>query len=136
MSITKQHIQNIGRPVLDEKEKIDREILKNKFVEHSVEALNVIVDIMKNSKSTANRLKASVFILNKVIPDGFVFDNVNNLVGTGNVTINLLPVGKTYQPNETDEEEIWEVENNDINEDWGEQVYYSKKEKITEDLII
>lgn len=49
---------------------------------------------------------------------------------TSNVTINLVTTGETYQPNEEDEKEIWDVENstdwieNDSEDDeWGNDVY-------------
>lgn len=50
---------------------------------------------------------------------------------TSNVTINLVAKGETYQPNEADEQEIWDAENNtdwmeeetDDEEEWGGEVY-------------
>ena len=47
---------------------------------------------------------------------------------TNNVTIKLVTTGETYQPNEQDEQEIWDVENNtdwmdDNDDDWGEEIY-------------
>lgn len=50
---------------------------------------------------------------------------------TSNVTINLVAKGETYQPNEADEQEIWDAENNtdwmeeetDDEEEWGDEVY-------------
>lgn len=48
---------------------------------------------------------------------------------TSNVTINLVATGESYQPNEADEEEIWNVENETdwINEkeeeEWGNDIY-------------
>ncbi len=48
---------------------------------------------------------------------------------TSNVTINLVATGESYQPNEADEEEIWNVENETdwINEkeeeEWGTDIY-------------
>ena len=50
---------------------------------------------------------------------------------TSNVTINLVPTGRTYQQNEDDEQEIWEAENDisdddtsDLDNDWGENDIY------------
>lgn len=51
-------------------------------------------------------------------------------VTSNNIVINLVPTGETYQPNETDEKEIWDAENgvdwldeDEDEEDWGEDVY-------------
>lgn len=45
-----------------------------------------------------------------------------------NVTINLVATGETYQPNEKDEQEIWDVENDDSwmdeeQDEWGNDIY-------------
>ena len=78
--------QKQGRPVLDEQQKVDRELLKQKFLENSIEALETIVNIMRFSMDSNARLKASSFILNKVIPEGFSFDDVID----HNITLNLV----------------------------------------------
>ena len=60
-----------------------------------------------------------------------MFENTGK-VQTNNVTINLITQGESYQPNEQDEQDIWDTENNsdwiDGNEgneadDWGMDVY-------------
>ena len=63
-----------GRPILDEKQKVDRDILKQKFMENSIEAFETILSIMRLSMDSSVRLKASTYILNKLIPDGFSLD--------------------------------------------------------------
>lgn len=58
-----------------------------------------------------------------------MFENTGRV--TSNVTINLVAKGETYQPNEADEQEIWDAENNidwmeeetDDEEEWGDEVY-------------
>ena len=60
-----------GRPILDEKQKVDRDILKQKFMENSIEAFETILSIMRLSMDSSVRLKASTYILNKLITDGF-----------------------------------------------------------------
>lgn len=58
-----------------------------------------------------------------------MFENTGRV--TSNVTINLVAKGETYQPNEADEQEIWDAENNtdwmeeetDGEEEWGDEVY-------------
>lgn len=58
-----------------------------------------------------------------------MFENTGRV--TSNVTINLVAKGETYQPNEADEQEIWDAENNtdwmeeetDDDEEWGDEVY-------------
>lgn len=53
-----------------------------------------------------------------------------NAKATGNITINLVTKGETYQPNEQDEKEIWDTENNtdwideeSDDDEWGEDIY-------------
>lgn len=58
-----------------------------------------------------------------------MFENTGRV--TSNVTINLVAKGETYQPNEADEQEIWDAENNtdwmeeetDDDEEWCDEVY-------------
>ena len=58
-----------------------------------------------------------------------MFENTGRV--TSNVTTNLVAKGETYQPNEADEQEIWDAENNtdwmeeetDDDEEWGDEVY-------------
>lgn len=55
-----------------------------------------------------------------------MFENTGKI--TSNVTINLVATGETYQPNEQDEQDIWDAENNtdwmeDDDENWGNDVY-------------
>ena len=47
---------------------------------------------------------------------------------TSNVTINLVATGEIYQPNEKDEQEIWDVENDESwmdeeQDEWGNDIY-------------
>ena len=44
-----------GRPVLDEQQKIDREILRRLFLSHTPEALETIVSIMRHSMDSTSR---------------------------------------------------------------------------------
>ena len=105
-----------GRPVLDEQQKIDKEVLKQKMLEHSIEALDTIVDIMRNSMDNAIRLKASSFIINKLIPQGFTLDDVTR---DHNFTINLINV-----PDRNDSEKYEEQsEINDEDDEWGSDVF-------------
>lgn len=55
-----------------------------------------------------------------------MFKNTGKI--TSNVTINLVSTGESYQPNEADEQEIWNVENesdwmNEEDEEWGNDIY-------------
>lgn len=110
-----------GRPVLDEKQKMDREILKQKFLEYSQEALETIIGIMRHSMDSSVRLKASVFILNKVVPEGFVFDDET----TKNITFNIVTKSADDTiPFEEQEKIIRESEREDTDdEDWGNEIY-------------
>lgn len=115
-----------GRPALNEQQKVDRELLKQKFLDNSVEALETIVGIMRHSMDSASRLKASTFILNKVIPEGFVFEDETNR----NITLRIIT-----RDNEEDglsfedqEELIRDAEQEDREPDaddkeWGNEIY-------------
>ena len=114
-----------GRPVLDEKQKVDRELLKQKFIENSLEALETIVNIMRFSMDSNARLKASTFILNKIIPEGFVFDDETNR----NITLNIITrsAGESI-PYDVQEQLIREAENEDTEDDeeWETDLYHPK----------
>lgn len=114
-----------GRPVLDEKQKVDRELLKQKFIENSLEALETIVNIMRFSMDSNARLKASTFILNKIIPEGFVFDDETNR----NITLNIITRSADESiPYDVQEQLIREAENEDTEDDeeWGTDLYHPK----------
>ena len=113
-----------GRPVLNEQQKVDREVLKQKFLESSLEALETIVGIMRHSMDSASRLKASTFILNKVIPEGFMFeeDETNR-----NITLRIITKDSEEDGiNFAEQEElIRDAEQEDIEdeEEWGNEIY-------------
>lgn len=113
-----------GRPVLTEKQKVDREVLKQKFLESSLEALETIVGIMRHSMDSASRLKASTFILNKVIPEGFMFegDETNRNITLRIITKDSEEDGLSF---EEQEELIRDAEQEDIEdeEEWGNEIY-------------
>lgn len=119
-----------GRPILDEKQKVDRDILKQKFMENSIEAFETILSIMRLSMDSSVRLKASTYILNKLIPDGFSLDEEMKK----NIEVQIHVVDSESKITEQDEQDIWKVENGislnnakdmeewDI-EEWGNEVY-------------
>lgn len=113
-----------GRPVLTEKQKVDKEVLKQKFLESSLEALETIVGIMRHSMDSASRLKASTFILNKVIPEGFMFEDETNR----NITLRIITKDSSEEDGlsfEEQEELIRDAEQEDIEdeEEWGNEIY-------------
>lgn len=119
-----------GRPILDEKQKVDRDILKQKFTENSIEAFETILSIMRLSMDSSVRLKASTYILNKLIPDGFSLDEEMKK----NIEVQIHVVDSENKITEQDEQDIWKAENGiplnnakdmeewDI-EEWGNEVY-------------
>ena len=114
-----------GRPVLTEEQKVDREVLKQKFLETSLEALETIVGIMRHSMDSASRLKASTFILNKVIPEGFVFEDETN----HNITVHITTQDSKEDVLSYEEQErlVREAENNiidDLDDEWDENDIY------------
>lgn len=122
MMQTKQNKR--GRRTLDEQQKIDRESLKQLFLSHTPEALDTIVGIMRHSMDSTSRLKASSFILNKVIPEGFIFEDETN----HNITVHIVTQDSEEDELTTYEEQtklIREIENESDTEDeyWGEEIY-------------
>lgn len=118
-----------GRPVLDEQQKVDRELLKQKFLENSIEALETIVNIMRFSMDSNARIKASSFILNKVIPEGFVFDDVIDR----NITLHIVTCSPDDTiPYEEQEKIIREAEDevSEVDDSWGMEIYEPKKEAV------
>lgn len=104
-------------------------MLKQKFLENSMEALDTILNIMRYSMDSAVRLKASTFILNKVIPEGFVFEDEINR----NITFNIVTKSANDMlPFEEQEQMIREVENEELedNNEWGMQIYIPNKETV------
>lgn len=115
---------------MDRKQKVDREILKEKFMENSLEALETIVGIMRHSMDSTSRLKASTYILNKVIPEGFVFEDETDR----NMTVRIIMRGSEEDGLSYEEQEqlINKVEQEDIDldadEEWGTEVYIPGRE--------
>lgn len=111
---------------MDEKQKVDRELLKQKFIENSLEALETIINIMRFSMDSTARLKASTFILNKVVPEGFVFDDETNR----NITLNIVTRSSADETITFEEQEriIREAENEvyEDDEEWGTDLYIPK----------
>lgn len=91
-----------GRPILDAKQKVDRELLKQKFLEHSVEALESIISIMRSSSNDSIRLKASTYILNKVVPDEFMEDDEIDR----NINVTITTYKSSSAENKPTEEEL------------------------------
>ena len=89
-----------------------------------MEALETIVGIMRHSMDSASRLKASTFILNKVIPEGFMFeeDETNR-----NITLRIITKDSEEDGiNFAEQEElIRDAEQEDIEdeEEWGNEIY-------------
>ena len=114
-----------GRPVENEKQKIDRELLKQKFLENSVEALETILNIMRYSMDSTARLKASMFVINKVVPEGFIFEDETNRNITVNIVTKLTDDLLTY---EDQEKIIQEAEKDDLDDEWNNtDIYIPKK---------
>lgn len=110
----------------ERKEQFDRELK-----EYSVECLHQVYQIATKALDMRTRLAANQYLIDKCFGKDYkALDNgVESL--TNNVTINLVPTGRTYQQNEADEQEIWEVENSiidddtdDLDDDWGENDIY------------
>jgi len=99
-------------------------------MENSIEAFETILSIMRFSMDSSVRLKASTYILNKLIPDGFSLDEEMKK----NIEVQIHVVDSESKITEQDEQDIWKAENGiplnnakdmeewDI-EEWGNEVY-------------
>ena len=110
----------------EQKEQFDKELK-----EYSVECLHQIFQITTKAMDMRTRLMANQYIIDKCFGKDYrVIDNDMESM-TSNITINLVPTGRTYQQNEDDEQEIWKAENdivdddtNDLDYNWGEDDIY------------
>ena len=107
----------------ERKEQFDKELK-----EYSIECLHQVYQIATKAIDMKTRLLANQYIIDKCFGKDYrVVDSATESQAS-NVTINLVATGETYQPNEEDEQEIWEIENDSIDddtddEDWGNEIY-------------
>lgn len=88
-------------------------------------ALLMVALFQKGLTGDVSAIKEIIDMMDKLD----MFENTGRV--TSNVTINLVAKGETYQPNEADEQEIWDAENNTDwmdeetadEEEWGDEVY-------------
>lgn len=99
--------------------------------EYSVDALQNIWKIANNAMDVKTRLQANIWLAEKGVGKDYrAFADENMEHTTGNVTINLIPMGESYITDKKDEQEIWDAENNLLCEDteddegWGEDDIY------------
>ena len=112
-------------------EKERKEQFDKKLKEYSIECLYQVYQIATKALDMRTRLMANQYIIDKCFGKDYkaLDSGVESLAS--NVTINLVATGETYQQNEDDEQEIWEVENNiiddgtsDLDDEWGEDDIY------------
>lgn len=127
----KQHCKR-GRPVETEQEKMNRNKLKDLFLSNSQEAFETLLDIMRYCLDPSIRLKASTFILNKIVPEGFEADDKidNNIIVHVLTEANSNEETLTYEQQENiireaENEEPWLEDDNN----WQTDIYMPKKDK-------
>ncbi len=97
--------------------------------EYSVDALKNIWKIANNALDVRTRLQANIWLAEKSVGKDYrAFADENMEHTAGNVTINLIPMGESYIPDEQDEQEIWDAENTLLCEeledgDWENDIY-------------
>lgn len=126
-----QHCKR-GRPVETEQEKMNRNKLKDLFLSNSQEAFETLLDIMRYCLDPSIRLKASTFILNKIVPEGFEADDKidNNIIVHVLTEANSNEETLTYEQQENiireaENEEPWLEDDNN----WQTDIYMPKKDK-------
>lgn len=110
----------------ERKEQFDKELK-----EYSVECLHQVYKIATKALDVRTRLMANQYLIDKCFGKDYKALDIGVESLTSNVTINLIPTGETYQQNKEDEQEIWDAENNiieddtdDLDDDWGEDDIY------------
>lgn len=101
-----------------------------KLREYSTECLEQIYYIATRGLDMRTRLMANEYLIDRYCGKDYrVLEDISDQ-NMGKVTINLIAKGKTYEQNEKDEQEIWEIENgdnvdDDADDDWGENDIYT-----------
>lgn len=117
-----------GRPKLNEVEKQNITYFRQQLKKYSVPALEELFDLMTNSINQDIRYKCATYILDRCFGKDFVADKLEEQ--NKNIKIQLITTGETYQLNEEDKQEIWEVENStdwmeEDTDDWGtDDIYF------------
>lgn len=115
-----------GRPKLNEVEKQNVTFFKQQLKKYSVPALEELFELMTNSINQDIRYKCATYILDRCFGKDFVAERLEEQ--NKDIRIQLIATGETYQPNETDEQEIWNVENNtdwiEDTDEWGTDDIY------------
>ena len=110
-----ERVKKKGRPPETDKTKAERKELKELFQDHSTEALETVISIMKHSMNQSTRLKASQYVLDKVTPRSYEEEEEQSF--SQEVHINLLPIATPEIDNDKIEQLIREVESED--DDWN-----------------
>lgn len=115
-----------GRPKLNEVEKQNVTFFKQQLKKYSVPALEELFELMTNSINQDIRYKCATYILDRCFGKDFVAERLEEQ--NKDIRIQFITTGETYQPNETDEQEIWNVENNtdwiEDTDEWGTDDIY------------
>lgn len=117
-----------GRPRLNEVEKQNVSYFKQQLKKYSVPALEELFELMTNSINQDIRYKCAVYILDRCFGKDFIAERLEGQ--NKDIKIQLIATGETYQPNETDELEIWNMENSadwmedEDTDDWGTDDIY------------
>lgn len=102
-----------------------------KLQEYSTECLEQIYRIATRGLDMRTRLLANEYLIDRCFGKDYrVHREDISDQNMGKVTINLIAKGKTYEQNEKDEQEIWEIENSDnidddTDDDWEENDIYT-----------
>lgn len=107
-----------------------------KLKEYSTECLKQIYYIATKGLDMRTRLLANEYIVDRCFGKDYrAYKEDIAEQNMSNITINLLPTGKTCEQNIKDEQEIWEIENSnvidddidDLSDDWGKNDIYNGK---------
>lgn len=111
-----------------------------KLKEYSTECLSQIYNIATKALDVRTRLQANEYIIDRCFGKNYISCKEEDISEQYNryVTINLVPIGKEYEDNPEDEEQIWMVENKNVedieDDEWGTDVFIPKNKSTKTNL--
>lgn len=108
---------SVGRKRITEHERDTIKEFNNLVKKHSLDAVKNIVKISNRAMDENVRLKANVWIAEKLVGKNYSIADVE-----GNVQDNDINIVLNVRNATTNDSEVWEEDNSDL-DDWGKDLY-------------
>lgn len=108
---------SVGRKRTTEHERDTIKEFNNLIKEHSLDAVKNIVKISNRAMDENVRLKANVWIAEKLVGKNYSIADVE-----GNIQDNDINIVLNVKNATTNDSEVWEEDNSDL-DDWGKDLY-------------